>query len=80
MPLRLGQPTDQVLEDPSLQLMRMTEEHGVLVTNGRRLAVGDRLTVIPNHACGVVNLHDRLVGVRGGQVEGHMAGKGSRQD
>lgn len=64
-----GQPAGLVLEDPGLQLMHMTEEHGVLITNGRRLSIGDRLTVIPNHACGVVNLHDRLVGVRGGQVE-----------
>ena len=34
-----------------------------------RPAVGDRLRVIPNHACGCVNLHDGLLGVRNGVVE-----------
>ena len=34
-----------------------------------RPAVGDRLQVIPNHACGCVNLHDGLLAVRDGVVE-----------
>jgi len=34
-----------------------------------RPALGDRLQVIPNHACGCVNLHDGLLGVREGVVE-----------
>jgi D-serine deaminase-like pyridoxal phosphate-dependent protein len=31
--------------------------------------VGERVTVIPNHCCTVANLHDELLGVRGGAVE-----------
>jgi D-serine deaminase-like pyridoxal phosphate-dependent protein len=34
-----------------------------------RPAVGDHLQLIPNHACGCVNLHDGLLGVRDGVVE-----------
>jgi len=32
-------------------------------------ALGDRLRVVPNHACGCVNLHDGLLGVRDDIVE-----------
>ena len=31
--------------------------------------IGERVTVIPNHCCPVVNLFNQLVGVRGDQVE-----------
>ncbi len=31
--------------------------------------IGERVTVIPNHCCSVSNLFDRVVGVRGGEVE-----------
>ena len=32
-------------------------------------AIGDVLTIIPNHACAVSNLHDVVHGVAGGRVE-----------
>jgi D-serine deaminase-like pyridoxal phosphate-dependent protein len=31
--------------------------------------VGDRVSVVPNHPCPAVNLHDHLVAVRNGVVE-----------
>ena len=31
--------------------------------------VGDRLTIIPNHACAVSNLHDRIHGLQGDRLE-----------
>ena len=34
-----------------------------------RPAIGDHLQVIPNHACGCVNLHDGLLVVRNGVVD-----------
>jgi D-serine deaminase-like pyridoxal phosphate-dependent protein len=34
-----------------------------------RPAVGDHLRIIPNHACGCVNLHDGLLAVRDGVVD-----------
>jgi len=35
----------------------------------RTWRVGDRVEVIPNHVCVMVNLHDTLCGARGGVVE-----------
>jgi D-serine deaminase-like pyridoxal phosphate-dependent protein len=57
-----------------LALAALSEEHG----HGEALAgaagveVGDRLEVVPNHACTCVNLHDRIYGARGGVVEVEM--------
>ena len=31
--------------------------------------IGERVTIIPNHACAVTNLHDVVYGVRGDRVE-----------
>ena len=49
---------------------RLSEEHGVIaVAEGESFRVGERVRILPNHACVVANLHDRLVGVSGGRVE-----------
>lgn len=41
---------------------RLSEEHGVVEgAAAARLAVGDRVEIVPNHVCPVVNLFDRLV-------------------
>ena len=31
--------------------------------------MGDRVRIVPNHACVAVNLHSRLIAARGGRVE-----------
>lgn len=56
---------------PELMLARMNEEHGYVKTGSLdgRFRVGDRLRVIPNHICVVMNLHERVYGHRGGRVE-----------
>ena len=52
------------------RLQSLSEEHGVLrIEAGDSFRVGDRVRVLPNHACVVSNLHDRLYGVRAGRVE-----------
>jgi len=52
------------------RLARLSEEHGVLaVEEGERFRVGERVRVLPNHACVVSNLHDRVLAVRGESVE-----------
>ncbi|HEY2797036.1 MAG TPA: alanine racemase [Thermoanaerobaculia bacterium] len=52
------------------RVVRLSEEHGVLqVEPGESFRVGERVRILPNHACVVSNLHDRLVGVRGERVE-----------
>ena len=64
------------------RIARLSEEHGVMaVEPGERFRVGDRVRLLPNHACVVANLHDELVAVRGGRVEGriHVAARGKVQ-
>jgi D-serine deaminase-like pyridoxal phosphate-dependent protein len=52
------------------RLRSLSEEHGVLrVEDGDSFRVGERVRILPNHACVVSNLHDRLYGIRGGRVE-----------
>jgi D-serine deaminase-like pyridoxal phosphate-dependent protein len=51
-----------------LILQRLSEEHAVCDVDDQRICVGDRLRIVPNHACTVANLADVLVGVRGGRV------------
>ncbi len=65
---------------PGAQLRALNEEHGYVDVSAleERPAVGDRLQVIPNHACGCVNLHEGLLGIRNGTVERviRVAGRG----
>jgi D-serine deaminase-like pyridoxal phosphate-dependent protein len=50
---------------PSVQIDRLPEEHGVIVTQeGFPVAINDRLQIIPNHICPTVNLADELIGIR----------------
>jgi D-serine deaminase-like pyridoxal phosphate-dependent protein len=60
-----------VKEDHSVEIERLSEEHGHLniTRSERRYRVGDRLSVIPNHVCTTVNMHDEIYGVRGERVE-----------
>jgi len=52
------------------RVQRLSEEHGVIdLVEGESLRVGERLRILPNHACVVSNLHDEILAVRGGQVE-----------
>jgi D-serine deaminase-like pyridoxal phosphate-dependent protein len=56
------------------RLSRLSEEHGVIdVVPGESFRVGERVRILPNHACVVSNLHDRLLGVRDGRVETEIA-------
>lgn len=48
-----------VLGRPELRLTRLSEEHGVV--EGGSAAVGDRLLIVPAHACTCVNLHPALL-------------------
>ncbi|WP_167357163.1 alanine racemase [Paenibacillus pectinilyticus] len=57
-------------ELPDIYVERLSEEHGILsVPDGVHLQVGDQVAIIPNHCCAVTNLHDRLYGMRNGQLE-----------
>jgi D-serine deaminase-like pyridoxal phosphate-dependent protein len=63
-----------VLGRPDLRLDFMSEEHGVGHLEGDGdLVIGDRLEVIPLHACSCVNMFDVAIGIRGGAVEREIA-------
>jgi D-serine deaminase-like pyridoxal phosphate-dependent protein len=52
------------------RIEKLSEEHGVVaVAPGESFRVGERVHILPNHACVVANLHDRLIGTSGGRVE-----------
>jgi D-serine deaminase-like pyridoxal phosphate-dependent protein len=53
---------------PRARVTGLSEEHGTLTLNGETVTVGDRLRVLPNHACVVSNLFDRVHLVRGDAV------------
>lgn len=69
-----------IVEHPDVEFAAMSEEHGHLDLgqSGYQARVGDRLTVIPNHVCACVNMHDSLYFHRKGIVEGcwQVAGRG----
>jgi D-serine deaminase-like pyridoxal phosphate-dependent protein len=57
---------------PGADLHTINEEHGYVGVggvSGDLPALGDHLQVIPNHACGCVNLHEGLLAVRDGIVD-----------
>jgi D-serine deaminase-like pyridoxal phosphate-dependent protein len=63
-----------ILEHPQAKIARFAEEHGFLDLSGcnDRPQVGDVVRIVPNHVCVVVNMVDRLVTVRGGEVVGEL--------
>ncbi|MFZ7102968.1 MAG: alanine racemase [Peptococcaceae bacterium] len=56
---------------PNLTIERLSEEHGiVLAEEGNVPEIGDKIAIIPNHACPVVNLADEMMIVEGSKVLG----------
>ena len=59
-----------VLGRPDIKVAGLSEEHGVLQAPAINLKVGDRLRIIPNHACVVSNMLDEVQLIRGNKVLG----------
>lgn len=61
-----------VTEHPEVLFASMSEEHGHLDLGDStwRPQIGEKLTVIPNHVCACVNMHDQIHYHRNGVVEG----------
>lgn len=60
----------RLVEGGEGSLARLSEEHGMLAVDpSSPLRVGDRVRVLPNHACSVGNLGRSYVAVRGGIIE-----------
>ena len=59
---------------------RVNEEHGYVEVSSldEPPRIGDHLRIVPNHACGCINLHDGALAVRDGVVEHviRIAGRG----
>lgn len=59
-----------VVDHPNVSITKLDEEHGICrVSSGPQLGVGDRISIIPNHICATMNLHDIAYGQRFGVVE-----------
>jgi D-serine deaminase-like pyridoxal phosphate-dependent protein len=59
-----------LLPDYGLTIARLSEEHGVIEGEGvEQLRVGQKVRVLPNHICPVINLFDEVIAIRGGIVE-----------
>jgi len=50
----------EILGHSELNLVAMTEEHGMLRGHAGGIRIGDRLSIVPNHICTTVNLYDRI--------------------
>ncbi|SON57453.1 D-threonine aldolase [Hartmannibacter diazotrophicus] len=61
-----------VLDRPDLSIDQLSEEHGRIVSEGPiGLSVGDKLQIVPNHACVVTNMVDGVHVLRAGEVVGY---------
>ena len=65
---------------PGADFAHINEEHGYIDVSAlsERPAVGRHLQIVPNHACGCMNLHDGVLAVRDGVVDHviRVAGRG----
>ena len=60
-----------ILEYPAARIYNLSEEHGFVDFSRceQKPAIGDRVTVVPNHCCTAANSFNHVVGVRKGAVE-----------
>lgn len=59
-----------VLGRPDIAVSALSEEHGTLTADAIGLEVGDRVRIVPNHACVVTNMLDHVHLVRGDVAQG----------
>lgn len=57
-----------VLGRPDISIPALSEEHGTLTADDIGLSVGDRLRIVPNHACVVANMLDHVHLIEGGAI------------
>lgn len=59
---------------PHLEIWRLNEEHATVRITGKGPLpnIGDKVEIIPNHACAVMNLHDSFVAVSNDEVIGEF--------
>jgi D-serine deaminase-like pyridoxal phosphate-dependent protein len=59
-----------LVEYPEAEVYALNEEHGYVDVSrcDPPPEIGDRVTIVPNHACTTANMHDEIVMHRGGDV------------
>lgn len=59
-----------VLKDhPQVRLYSLSDEHGVFIRPADlEFSIGNKVEIIPNHACPTCNLYDRMYCIRNGEV------------
>ena len=59
----------ELIEEPGAKVVGLSEEHGkVELPAGSKINVGDRVRVLPDHICPVINLYDQVYLVSGDRV------------
>jgi D-serine deaminase-like pyridoxal phosphate-dependent protein len=59
-----------IKDHPELLITDLSEEVGkIKIIGNTKVKVGDKLQVIPNHACSTANMTDYLIGHRKGEIE-----------
>ena len=59
-----------VVGHPSIEITKLNEEHGFIESQAPLdVEIGDKIAIIPNHACVLPNLTDKVYGIRDGRVE-----------
>ncbi len=53
---------------PGVKISRASEEHGIIEGSDLPLRIGDKVEVLPNHACATCNMHDELYVVENGDL------------
>lgn len=59
-----------IVDHPEIEIYALNEEHAFLRSEETNsLQIGDKIEIIPNHACVVTNLVDEVYGLRGGKLD-----------
>jgi D-serine deaminase-like pyridoxal phosphate-dependent protein len=63
---------------PDWRLVSLNEEHGIMEVPAGAAPIGTQLEIVPNHACGMLNMHDWVAACRHGEVAEwwRVAGRG----
>ena len=56
-----------IVGKPNAVIESLNEEHAMVKANGEPFYFGERVSIVPNHACSVVNLANAIYGFRDGE-------------
>jgi D-serine deaminase-like pyridoxal phosphate-dependent protein len=57
-----------IRDRPDWKIASLSEEHGILEVPGGEGPIGTPVEIVPNHACGTLNMHDWVAAVRDREV------------